>query len=113
MTDVTRRALLGGVAGVTGLATVPTAFTRSKPTLHIHDSRLSTPRPRSIALHDIAGEDASLWRASRDLALAPGDRVTGVTRWTDYVNLRGLLGERGLRTRRVTLAGSIATWEMG
>ena len=112
MSDITRRSLLGGVAGVTGLVTVPTAFARSRPALHIYDSRITGALPSARATHDIAHEDATLWRASRDLALAPGDRVTGVTRWIDYVALCGLLGERGLRTRSVTLASSIATWDM-
>lgn len=113
MTGVTRRALLGGAAGVAGIAVMPSALAKQEPALHVFDSRLGLLKPRARVHHDVANEDASLWRASRDLAVKPGDQVTGVTRWTDWIAMRGLFNERGLRTRRVTVAGNIATWEMG
>jgi hypothetical protein len=112
MTGLTRRALLGGAAGVTGLAMTPHALAGPVPKLHVFDSRLGGPRRPAIAHHDIVGEDATFWRASRALALRPGNHVSGVTRWSDWVALRGLFGERGLRTRSLLVAGNIATWEM-
>jgi hypothetical protein len=113
VTGVTRRALLGGAAGVTGFAAMPMAFANPRPDLHIFDSRLD-PAPRlARAMHDIANEDATHWRVSRGLAVKPGVRVTGVTRWSDWVILRSLFNERGLRTRSLSMTGSIATWEMG
>ena len=113
MTGVTRRALLGGAAGVTGLAAMPMAFANPGPDLHIFDSRLDSAPPSARATHDIANEDATHWRASRDLAVKPGVSVKGVTHWSDWVILRSLFNERGLRTRSLSMTGSIATWEMG
>ncbi len=87
-------------------------------TLHIQDSRLATiARPRkAIKIHDIAYEEAQLWRTSRALMVARGDIVTGATRWSDWVALRGLMAERGLRERLAVLhetaAGPVILWEM-
>jgi hypothetical protein len=112
MSSVTRRALLGGVAGVSGLAVVPKVFSDTSPALHVFDSRLKATHRIARAVHDIADEDASLWRASRQLRLSPGDRITGITRWSDWIALRGLLSEQGLRTRALSVDGVIASWEM-
>jgi hypothetical protein len=112
MSDVTRRALLGGAATLTGGAVAPSMLVRSAVKLHIFDSRFGVAAAAALAYHDIATEDASLWRASRNLVLQSGDRVTGVTRWSDWVSLRGLFSERGLRTSGVMVRGNLATWEM-
>jgi hypothetical protein len=73
--------------------------------------------PAALATHDIAGEEAQLWRTSRALAVTRGNIITGTTRWSDWVALRGLLAERGLRQRAAVLhetaAGTIVAWEMG
>lgn len=112
MSGVTRRALLGGAATLTGVAVAPSVVVQLAVKLHIFDSRLGVAAAVAQAYHDIATEDASFWRASRDLVLRSGDRVTGVTRWSDWVGMRSLLNARGLRTRSVMVRGNVATWEM-
>lgn len=112
MISVTRRALFGGVAGVSGLAVVPKVFSDTSPALHVFDSRLKTTHRVARAVHDIADEDATLWRATRDLRLSPGDRVTGITRWSDWIAMRSLLGGQGLRMRGLSIDGSVVSWEM-
>jgi hypothetical protein len=112
MSAVTRRTLLAGAAGVGGLVLVPITFTDNAPSLHVFDSRLRGSKRSARAVHDLANEDGSLWRASRDLRPGPGDRVTGMTRWSDWIAMRGLLGERGLRARSLSVKGNIAIWEM-
>jgi hypothetical protein len=117
---ISRRAMIasGGVA----LGAIAIASARVKApaiTLHIHDSRLPNIHRSQLAqtTHDIANEEAQLWRASRTLNVARGDVVTGETRWSDWVALRGVLAERGLRQRSAvvheTIAGTIVVWKMG
>lgn len=110
--NLTRRTVLGGTAGLAALGAVPGGLGGRLPTLHVFDSRLGGKPRLAQAFHDIAGEDASLWRASRTLALAAGDHVSGVTRWSDWVALRGLFGERGLRVQSLVVEHSIAIWQM-
>jgi hypothetical protein len=116
---VSRRTMLAGSGIVLGAAAVLPMGTRSRrATLHIHDSRLAGigQSCNALATHDIAREEAGLWRASRALTVVLGDIVSGETRWSDWVAMRGLLGERGLRERVVTLHqtafGTVVTWQM-
>jgi hypothetical protein len=117
---VSRRTVLAcsGVA-FGALAMTSVGFNARAVTLHVHDSRLPhIKKPRTaLATHDIANEETQLWRASRTLNVIRGDIVTGETRWSDWVALRGLLAERGLRERATelhkTAMGTIVIWEMG
>ncbi len=117
---VSRRTMIAtsGVAFGT-VAITSVSIDASAATLHIHDSRLPTIRQARLAraTHDIADEEAQLWRTSRALTVVRGDVVTGATRWSDWVALRGLLAERGLRERathlRKTAMGTMVIWEMG
>jgi hypothetical protein len=117
---VNRRMMIAGSSVAVGaIAMMPAAVNARTATLHIHDSRLPNIHPSRLAqaTHDIANEEAQLWRASRSLNVVRGDIVTGATRWSDWVALRGLLAERGLRERATELhksaMGTIVTWEMG
>jgi hypothetical protein len=117
---VTRRTMIAGSGVVFGAATImPPGVNARAATLHVHDSRLPNIQPsrRAQATHDIANEEALLWRASRSLNIVRGNIVTGETRWSDWVALRGLLAERGLRERATemhkTSMGTIVVWEMG
>jgi hypothetical protein len=112
MSGITRRSVIGGATLVGGLAVIPVSFPRSAPALHIFDSRLVASRSPARAFHDIANEDAALWRATRNLLVSRGDRVSGVTCWSDWIAIRGLLSERGLRTQRFKIEGHISFWEM-
>ena len=87
----------------------------STPKLVVFDSRL----PASVALArtsvasiDVAHEDARFWRGLRGLDRGP---VAGLTRWSDFVTVRGFLEERGLRLKAQTpLPGQphLFRWEM-
>jgi hypothetical protein len=118
---VNRRTMIAGSGAAIGAAaaTIPASMKARAATLHIHDSRLPslTPAPSALQRHDIAGEETQLWRASRQLNVARDDVITGETRWSDWVALRGLLAERGLRERATelhkTAMGTIVIWEMG
>jgi hypothetical protein len=117
---VSRRTVLAcsGVA-LGAIAVMPVGVKTSAVTLHIRDSRLPDIEQSRLALatHDIADEETHLWRASRALSVRRGDLVTGATRWSDWIALRGLLAERGLRERLAVLhettAGPVIVWEMG
>jgi hypothetical protein len=117
---VSRRTMIAGSGLAMGaVALMPTGVKARAATLHIHDSRLPHIQNRRTAqvTHDIADEEAKMWQASRTLAVTRGDIVTGETRWSDWVALRGLLAERGLRERATelhkTAMGTIVVWEMG
>jgi hypothetical protein len=117
---VSRRTMLAGSGIALGAAVaMPVRIGARAATLHIHDSRLAGVglACKALATHDIAHEEARLWRASRALTIARGDIVTGETRWSDWVAMRGLLSERGLRERAVALhqtaSGTIVAWQMG
>lgn len=83
----------------------------------IFDSRL--PESRNFAaqakadglrLFDIAGEEENLWdRARAGFGLAEGEAVAGMTRWSDWLIVRGLLHERGRRVRHVMRVDCCAT----
>jgi hypothetical protein len=82
--------------------------------LLVYDSRV----PRSIALCDlysvrmidVAKEPANFWRSLR--TGFPNGRVVGLTRWSDFVQVRTLLQDKGLRLRAQARRGDIFYWEM-
>jgi len=108
MTGVTRRAVLAGAATAGAAATLTLNGSRpGAPVLAVYDSRLpesrafaAAARARRLPLLDIAGEDESLWRASREFAAARDGSVIGMTGWTDWVTIRGLFERHGLRVQR-------------
>jgi hypothetical protein len=108
MNGVTRRAVLAGAAtaGAAAATLTLSGSGRGMPALAIYDSRLpesrafaAAARVRRMKLLDIASEDETLWRASRDIAAARGGAVIGMTGWTDWVAIRGLFEGHGLRVR--------------
>ncbi len=116
---VSRRTIIATSGVAFGAFTMmPVGVNARAATLHIHDSRLPDIHQSrwALATHDIADEEAQLWRTSRALNVVRGDIVTGTTRWSDWVALRGLLAERGLRERAAVLhqtaMGTIVAWEM-
>jgi hypothetical protein len=116
---VSRRILIAGSSVAFGaIALMPFRAGARATTLHIHDSRLPhiAKRRNALATHDIAEEEAQLWRTSRTLDVTRGDIVTGETRWSDWVALRGLLAEHGMRERTAvlheTVVGTVVVWEM-
>ncbi len=98
---IDRRSLLknGAVAG--GIVVAPAAVhAYEAPALTIFDSRALASRAfahgQRGAKIDVAQEDAQLWRSLRN---ANKGRVEGLTSWSDWVLVRGLLEERGLRVK--------------
>jgi hypothetical protein len=117
---VSRRTMIAGSGVALGaIAVMPVGVKARAVTLHVHDSRLPQIQKSlsALAMHDIADEETHLWRASRTLNVMRGDIVTGETRWSDWVALRGLLAERGLRERAAEVhksaMGTTVIWEMG
>lgn len=99
---LTRRSALKTTAVLGAATAIPLAGDRAGAvSLVVHDSRLPASRA-FVATQlqgrrlDIAGEEARFWATVRSglphLAL-----VEGLTRWSDWVQLRGALEERGLR----------------
>lgn len=100
---IDRRNALKGTAILSAAATIPASAARAatdKP-LIVYDSRLAEARAfvdgrSGYAALDIAGEEATLWQELRSAEAAP-HRIEGLTRWSDYVQLREVYEERGLR----------------
>jgi hypothetical protein len=44
--------------------------------------------------------------------VAPAGRVAGLTTWSDFVQVRGLLQEKGKRLRHESRSGNLFYWEM-
>lgn len=118
MTAMGRRTFIALSAGAGVLPFVgKQAVAGETSRLAIYDSRIPVTRYPATATgrsFDIAGQDAAHWRdARRHLAAMTGDGATGVTRWSDWVNLRGLLAERGLRVASETHLGhGVFAWTM-
>lgn len=117
MTAIGRRTFiaLAGSATVMPLITIPAVG--AEPRLAVYDSRIAASRSFAIGASrsfDIAGQDAVHWSdARRHLAAMAKDGATGMTRWSDWVNLRGLLAERGLRVAHEThLGNGVFAWTM-
>ena len=113
---LTRRTfVVSGGAAVSLMGTGAWAAAQSGPALVIYDSRLprSVAFARSIAAErlDIAGEGARRWNTLRK-ALPPG-RIIGLTRWSDYVLVRGFAEEQRKRLTREERLGDLLVWEMG
>ena len=113
--NITRRSLLK-CALVGAAAVLGTSRTRPESgALLVYDSRL----PQSLALKhghagrsiDLAREHANMWGNLR--RLRSSGRVVGLTSWSDLVQVRGLLEERGSRLRAQARCGRLFYWEMG
>lgn len=117
MTAIGRRtfiALAGSVA-MAPLVGIPAIAAEAR--FAIYDSRIAASRSfatRAARTFDIAGQDDVHWRDARArLAAMAHDGATGVTSWSDWVNLRGLLAERGLRVAHEThLGNGLFAWTM-
>jgi hypothetical protein len=125
MSEITRRSILIG-AGLGGAALAVPAFAhaQSRPALAVYDSRLPQSlqfaaecKAKGIKLFDIADQESGLWRACRDgFGVGEGDTIIGMTAWSDWVALRGLLHEQQRRVRsesRVEAGGrSLFSWSV-
>jgi hypothetical protein len=84
------------------------------PVLRIFDSRNPSSRrwAGEIAENviDVAEEHSSRWIRLRSLATS--GRVAGLTTWSDYVQARGVLLEKGRRLRIESRSAALFYWEM-
>jgi hypothetical protein len=112
---VSRRTLLKGTAAIGAATALPAIAARSKVICTIIDSRIPASlrfaKNAAGPVIDVAHEDAAFWKKLRS---APDGTVTGMTRWSDFVIIRGLLEEQGKRLRDEAHDASTAlfTWTM-
>jgi hypothetical protein len=119
--SVSRRALLKGSVAAGAAGALPAFASSRKQPLTLFDSRIPESRAfarRAKAKLDIAQFDATHWAALRG-EVPSATSVKGLTGWSDWVIIRGLLEERGLRMRSennmaAPLSGSahLFVWEM-
>jgi hypothetical protein len=113
--ELLKSALIAATAAATATATGTGRAMASPPLdLCVYDSRLPRSRAwlggRSERLIDVAEEHASRWIRLR--SVAPTGRVAGLTTWSDYVQARGVLLEKGGRLRVESRSGDLFYWEM-
>ncbi|HTV49999.1 MAG TPA: hypothetical protein VME21_02360 [Steroidobacteraceae bacterium] len=112
---LSRRALLQlALAQALGSAVIAAPRSGSAPALLIYDGRIPRSRafgltPAPLAL-DVAQQEADAWRRLR--AWSAAGPVSGLTRWSDYLQARGALQHRGLRVRSEHRQGELIQWEM-
>ncbi len=100
----TRRGVLKGGALAGALAAVPVAGRAAEvAAMLVYDSRLA----ESARFAEGRGIDlAAMSLREVHAALAGASRVEGLTRWSDWTVLRGLLAEQGLRRTVETRAAA-------
>ncbi len=121
MTGISRRTILRGSAAVSGAFALPqVALSKSstQPDIFIYDGRLAASRfaaaqGKAASCIDVASCDDERWVSLRSLKRGQ-KRVEGLTRWSDWVIVRGYLEEAGLRAQREDMLseGRLISWEM-
>ena len=111
---IDRRSLLKSATVASGIIAVPAAVRAfQKPAFVIFDSRSIESSAfaygQAVSRIDVAQEDVQMWRSLR--AIGKG-RIEGLTGWSDWVVVRGLLEENGLRVKTETKAGKLFRWTM-
>lgn len=96
---VDRRTMLKG-AGLAGTAVAVPVMAKPLARVVVFDSRIAESVAFArvqvgLARIDMADQDATQWRAVRDLGVQA--RIEGLTRWSDWVVLRGQLQAQGAR----------------
>ena len=114
---LTRRAFLASAVSATAISVGPgaAAGTPCAPiALRVFDSRsplsqtwLGSNTGNAI---DVAEEQANRWSKVRNSA--PAGRVAGFTTWSDYIQVRGALEQKGKRLRLEARSGGLFYWEM-
>ncbi|MEP7351117.1 MAG: hypothetical protein ABI668_14350 [Sphingorhabdus sp.] len=112
---LSRRSLIKtGVVATAIATTTARVLAAPQPALVIYDSRLPQSsafarvwRTRKI---DVAHEDARFWRALR--TVSRDGAILGITSWSDWVIVRGLLEEKGMRVKQEAASGTLFRWTM-
>ena len=119
MSEIDRRAALA-LGGAAMLAPVAAAARTASPATGILLFDPGSPEARAIAraarghrLIALTGDPVRFWRDTLTDATGP---IGGITRWSDYIILRGLAAEQRLRVRReetIAVAGKplLVRWE--
>lgn len=121
--SISRRMILKGGAAISAAVTLPAIASAQTQIVAVYDSRI--PESRSFAktlghalLIDVSAQEDLNWAGLRQ-ELRGTRQINGLTGWTDWVNVRGLLEERGLRLTSQTsvpapLSGKahLFKWEM-
>jgi len=113
---LTRRALLASAVFASAISTVAAAEGRRREprALRVFDSRLPQSRAwlgsDTGSSIDVAREQANRWSQLRNSV--PTGRVAGLTRWSDYIQARGALEQKGKRLRLEARSGGLFYWEM-
>lgn len=115
MTLSRRELLKSALIAAAATTTVTDRAVGSAPLdLRVYDSRLSVSRAwlgaHAGRVIDVAEERASRWIRLRSVALT--GRAAGLTSWSDYVQARGVLQEKGRRVRIESRSGNLFYWEM-
>lgn len=115
---VTRRTLLKGALFGAAVSRIGAAAADdsqwSRVSLRIFDSR--SPESRAwlgcdaLAAVDVAQEQAQRWSTLR--SIRPRGRVEGFTSWSDLVQARGVLEQKGKRLRAESRSGRLFHWVM-
>ena len=113
---LTRRALLVSAVFASAISTGVAVEDRRRipAALRVFDSRLPLSRAwlgsQTGSSIDVAQEQANRWTQLRNSA--PAGWVAGLTRWSDYVQARGVLEQKGKRLRLEARSGGLFYWEM-
>ena len=106
--SVSRRAVLKAASALGVAAAMPVAAKAKSPVLAVCDSRLpesrlfaAAQRRKGVRIVDVAQGDRALWTLARQEFNTAGP-ITGMTGWSDWVVLRGLMEEQGKRLTRET-----------
>jgi hypothetical protein len=116
--SITRRTLLKSAMFAAAATKVGCAAAEDSPrpriSLRIFDSR--SPESRAwLGVHtagviDVAQEHAKRWSTLRSMTSRGG--VEGFTLWSDFVQARGVLEQKGIRLRAESRSGRWFHWEM-
>lgn len=113
---LSRRTMLISSAAIaaTMASAAGVAATGLAPALVVFDSRsalsIAFASGHAAPRIDVAHEDANLWRGLRSVA-AHG-AIIGLTGWSDWVVVRGLLEEKGKRLKAENRSGKLFQWSM-
>ena len=110
MIALARRALLkAGAALAPGLALPAMAHAQGAARIVVHDSRLPESRhfAQTLSGHrlDLAQAHETRWATLRG-ALPKADAIEGLTRWSDWLIVRGELEARGFRVTAEHIASA-------
>jgi hypothetical protein len=119
--NITRRTLLtcaAFAATAASASAIGRAAAADSPrgaiSLRIFDSRSLKSRawrgPAGEGAIDVAQEHANRWLRLR--SVMPQGRVAGLTAWSDFVQARGVLEQKGKRLRAASQSGRLFYWEM-